>query len=49
MWADESVNAINLLKLYVYKKLNSSYGENITLYIHKSHDQTSKVKVIVFV
>ncbi len=29
------VDAINLLKLSVYKKLNSSYGENTALYIHR--------------
>ncbi len=35
MWADDAVNAIILLKLWVYNKLNSSYGENTALYIHR--------------
>jgi len=38
MWADDAVDAINLLKLCIYKKLNSNYNENTSLYIHKSHD-----------
>ncbi len=34
MWANDAVNAVNLLKLTVYKKLNSNYDENTALYIH---------------
>ncbi len=34
MWANDAVNAVNLLKLSMYKKLNSNYDENTALYIH---------------
>ena len=34
MWANDAVNAVNLLKLSVYKKLNFNYDENTALYIH---------------
>ncbi len=33
MQADDAVNAINLLKSWVYNKLSSSYDENTALHI----------------